>query len=280
MNTYYFVKSKFAVLLLLSVFTLSSCITNRDLEYIRSNDDNPTDSFTLLSFLGITINTNGDRKEIKKVNTNKQDYCLQVGDLLSVQISTVTEQQHDFFNKENTSNSQLMIQNPYLYGYLIKDDGFLDLPSFGLVRAEGFTLSELEKIIKKIAVSYFEQPVVKLNIINFEISILGEVNRPGTFKIIDPDVNILYALSLAGDITQFGNRKKVKIIRDENEIIRVFYVDLTINGVLNNADFMLQSHDIIYVAPLRKKFYAFNNITNVVSMALSAVTLYLLINKN
>ena len=143
MNIYYFIKSKFAVLLLLSIFTLSSCITNRDLEYIRSN------------------------KEIKKVKANKQDYRLQVGDLLSVQISTVTEQLHDFFNKEQSSNAQLMVQNPYLYGYLIEDDGFLNLPSFGLIKAEGFTLSELENIIKQIAVSYFEQPVVKLNIINF-----------------------------------------------------------------------------------------------------------------
>ena len=253
---YYFVKSKLTVLLLLSIFILSSCITNRDLEYIRSNE------------------------EIKKVNANKQDYRLQVGDLLSVQISTVTEQQHDFFNKEQGSGSQLMAQNPYLYGYLIKDDGFLNLPSFGLIKAEGFTLSELENIIQQIAVSYFEQPVIKLNIINFEISILGEVNSPGTYKIVDPETNILYALSLAGDMTQFGNRKKVKVIRNENEINRVFYVDLTTNEVLNNTDFMLQSHDIIYVAPLKKKFYAFNNITNVVSMALSTITLYLLINKN
>ena len=185
MSIYYSVKSKFAILLLLSIFTLCSCITNRDLEYVRLN------------------------QEIKKINTNKQAYRLQAGDLLSVQISTVTEQLHDFFNKEQTSNSQLMMQNPYLYGYLIKDDGFLNLPSFGLIKAEGFTLSELENIIQQIAVSYFEQPVVKLNIINFEISILGEVNHPGTFKIVDPDVNILYALSLAGDITQFGNRKKI-----------------------------------------------------------------------
>ena len=256
MNIYYFAKSKFAVLLLLSIFIFSSCITNRDLEYIRSN------------------------KEIKEVKANKQDYRLQVGDLLSVQISTVTEQLHDFFNKEQSSNAQLMVQNPYLYGYLIKDDGFLNLPSFGQVKAEGFTLSELENIIKQIAVSYFEQPVVKLNIINFEVSILGEVNSPGTYKIVDPETNILYALSLAGDMTQFGSRKKVKVIRNKNEINRVFYVDLTTNEVLNNTDFMLQPHDIIYVAPLKKKFYAFNNITNVVSMALSAITLYLLINKN
>ena len=88
-----------------------------------------------------------------------------------MQISTTTEQQHDFFNKENTSNSQLMLENPYLYGYLIKEDGSLDLPSFGIVRAAGFTLSELENVIKNIAISYFESPVVKLNIIKFEIII-------------------------------------------------------------------------------------------------------------
>ena len=81
-------------------------------------------------------------------------------------------------------------------------------------------------------------------------------------------------------MTQFGNRRKVKVIRNENELNRVFYVDLTKKGVLNNADFMLQPHDIIYVSPLRKKFYAFNNITNIVSMSLSAVTLFLLINNN
>ena len=256
MKNYSIVNTKYSIFILLFLFTFSSCITNRDLEYIRSS------------------------KEIKNTKANKHDYRLQMGDLISIQISTTTEQQHDFFNKENTANSQLIMQNPYLYGYIIKEDGNLDLPSFGKVKAEGFTLQELESVIGKIAESYFESPVIKLNIINFEISILGEVNNPGTFKIIDPEVNILYALSLSGDMTQFGNRSKVKVIRNENELNRVFYVDLTKKGVLNNADFMLQPHDIIYVSPLRKKFYAFNNITNIVSMSLSAVTLFLLINNN
>jgi len=256
MKNYSILNVKYTIYILLFIFTFSSCITNRDLEYIRSSN------------------------EIKNAKANTQDYRLQQGDLISVQISTTTQQQHDFFNKENTSNSQLMIQNPYLYGYIINDEGNLDLPSFGKVKAAGFTLRELENIIKNIAISYFESPVIKLNIINFEITILGEVNNPGTFKIVDPAVNILYALSLSGDMTQFGNRRKVKVIRNENEINRVFYVDLTKKGVLNNADFMLQPHDIIYVAPLRKKFYAFNNITNIVSMSLSAVTLFLLINNN
>ena len=235
-------------------FLLSSCITSLDLEYVQSNQDLSTSD--ILNY----------------------EYRLQPGDLLSVQISTTTEQQHDFFNKENTSNSQLMIENPYLYGYLINDDGNLDLPSFGLIKAEGFTLNELENIIKQIAISYFEKPVVKLNIVNFEVSVLGEVNNPGTFKIVHPEANLLYAISLAGDITQFGNRKKVKIIRDENSMNKVFYVDLTSFDILNSKDFLLQPKDIIYIEPLGKKFYAFNNTTGLVSMAISAFTLYLLIN--
>lgn len=247
------IKTGFWFMLLL-IFSFSSCVTLHDLEYVYSKEN------------------------INSATIEKEEYRLKIGDLLSVQISTTTEQQHDFFNKEQTANSQLMIQNPYLYGYLIKADGYLELPSFGRIKAEGFTLQELENIIHEIAISYFEQPVVKLNIINFDISVLGEVNNPGTFKIVDPSVNILYALSLAGDMTQFGNRKKVKIIRNNKNINRVFYIDLTQENVLNNEDFMLQPHDIIYVAPLEKKFYAIKDLSTAVSLLLSTVTIYLLIN--
>jgi polysaccharide export outer membrane protein len=256
MNNYFFIKSKFTILLLVLLFSVSSCVTNKDLEYFRTS------------------------KDVSKVKLNTNEYRLQVGDLISVQISTVTEQQHDFFNKEQTSNSQLMMQNPYLYGYLVKEGGFLDLPSLGKVKAEGFTLRELENIIKQIAVSYFEQPIVKLNIINFEVSVLGAVNNPGNYKIVNPEENVLYALSLANDMTEYGNRKRVKVIRNNKEENRIFYIDLMDVKTLNNPNFMLQPQDIIYVAPLNKRFYAFTNLPNLISMSISAITLYLLINKN
>ena len=256
MNKYFVIKSKFTVLLLSLLFSISSCVTNKDLEYFRTS------------------------KDVSKVKLNTNEYRLQVGDLISVQISTISEQQHDFFNKEQTSNSQLMMQNPYLYGYLVKDGGFLDLPSLGKISAEGFTLRELENIIKQIAISYFEEPIVKLNIINFEISILGAVNNPGNYKVVNPEANVLYALSLASDMTEVANRKKVKIIRNDKEVNRVFYVDLTDVKTLNNPNFMLQPHDIIYVASLNKRFYAFTNLPNLISMSISAISLYLLINKN
>ena len=235
-------------------FLFESCTINKDLEYLSTDSD------------------------IKKSSIALNSYRLQKGDLLSIQISTTTEQEHDFFNKETTANSQLLIRNPYLYGYLIKDDGKLELPSFGNVQASGYTLRELESIIKNIAVSYFDEPVVKINIINFDVTVLGEVQNPGTFQINNPDLNLLYALSLANDITEFGNRKRVKVIRKNDDISRVFYVDLTDQKMLNSEDFMLQPKDIIYVEPL-KEIFAFKSVTNFVSLSISAITLFLLITK-
>jgi polysaccharide export outer membrane protein len=254
------------------LFSFSSCVSNKDLEYFSTSNLVSKD-YNLSANLTYP-------KDTSFLKVFDPDYLLQVGDLISVQISTVSEQQHDFFNKEQTSNSQLMIQNPYLYGYLVKEGGFLDLPSLGKVKAEGFTLRELESIIKQIAVSYFEQPIVKLNIINFEVSVLGAVNNPGNYKIVNPEANVLYALSLANDMTEYGNRKRVKVIRNNKEENRIFYVDLTDMRTLNNPNFMLQPQDIIYVAPLNKRFYAFTNLPNLISMSISAITLYLLINKN
>lgn len=256
MNKYFFIKSKLKVLFFAFLLFFSSCVTNKDLEYFPTSND------------------------VSKVMLNTNEYILQVGDLISVQISTMTEQEHDFFNKEQTSNSQLMVQNPYLYGYLVKDGGFLDLPSLGKVKAEGFTLRELENIIRQIAVSYFEHPIVKLNIINFEVSVLGAVNNPGNYKIVRPKANVLYALSLASDMTEYGNRKKVKIIRKNKDVNEIFYLDLTDIKTFNNINFMLHPHDVIYVAPINKRFYAFTNLPNLISLSISVITLYLLINRN
>ena len=238
---------------LISFFLMfSSCITNRDMEYLRNS------------------------KEIT-IDYKNYEYQLQEGDLISIQVSTRTQQQHDFFNKEETSNSQLMVHNPYLYGYIIKEGGMLELPTVGEVKASGFTLRELESIIQQIMVPYFETPVVKLNIINFEISVLGEVNSPGSFKIVKPNPDLLYAISIASGFTSLANRKRVKIIRTNYNQKRIFFLDLTDSSVLQNPDFYIHPNDVIYIEPLNKRFYAFNNLPALLSMAVSSITLYFLI---
>jgi polysaccharide export outer membrane protein len=173
-----------------------------------------------------------------------------------------------------------MVYNPYLYGYLIEKDGTMELPMIGDVYAVGKTLRQLEDEIQEISISYFKDPVVKVNILNFDIDILGEVKNPKRYRITNPKINILNAIATAGDITEIGNRKKVKVIRLIDKDPRVFYLDLRDKNIASNTNFFLQPNDVVYVPPSTKRFYAFQNLPSVISLGISAFTLYLLINKD
>ena len=169
------------LLVFIFLFSFSSCVTNKNLEYI--NTDN------------------------LKVNSTSFNYIIQKEDLLSVQISSTTKSDYDFFNLQETSNPQLMNQNPYLYGYLVKPDGFVNLPMIGNIKVEDFTISEVENVIKQIASTYFKDPIVKVNVLNFKVSILGEVNSPGEYNIVRSNQNVLHLIGKANDLTEFTNRK-------------------------------------------------------------------------
>ena len=234
---------------------ISSCITNKDLEYLYTQND--------------------------KLEINFYDYIIQKEDLLSVQISSTTKQDHDFFNLQETSNPQLMAQNPYLYGYLVKPDGIVTLPMIGDVKVDGFTISEVEKVIEQIASTHFTDPIVKVNVLNFNVTILGEVNNPGRYNIVRSNQNIFHLIGEANDLTEFANRKKIKIIRNTiNADSKIILLDLTDPNVLLDKDIYLQPQDIVYIEPMQKKFYSVRNLSSAVSIGVSAFTLYLLITNN
>ena len=233
----------------------SSCITNKDLDILRSKEN----------------------ISLKPFNYN---YMFMPGDLLSVQINTNSETQLDYFNKEQHSNSQLLVQNPYLYGYLIDDDGDINLPTLGKVRVKGFTKSEIEKILSTIANDYFDSPVVRVNIINFTVNIFGEVNNPGLKRISKTNPDILHCVALASGFTQVADKKKIKIIRNNSNRKEIFTVDLSDASLLKTKDFFTLPNDVIYVPPMKKRFYAFSNIPQFISVGISAFTLFLLINDN
>ena len=243
-----------AIILLLSLF-FSACITTKNLEYVSS------------------------KKSV--VKSTSYDYKIQKNDLISVQISSTTSSEYDFFNLQETSNPQLLSQNPYLYGYLVKSDGDVNLPMIGSVKVDGFTINEVEKLIEKISSTYFENPIVKVNVLNFYVSILGEVNNPGKYNIIRPNQNIFHLIAEAKDLTEFANRKRIKIIRsyDDNSS-KVMYLDLTDPSVLNNKDFYLHPQDIIYVEPLNDFYAGFRSMSSAISLSISAITLYFLITNN
>lgn len=141
--------------------------------------------------------------------------------------------------------------NQRMSGYVVDNDGFINFPQLGRLEVAGLNRWELqEKIAKEIIDrGFISDPVVTVEFMNFRISILGEVSHPGTYSITGDKVNLFQALSLAGDLTIYGERPTVKVTREQNGERTVFVLDLRDSEVFNSPAFYLQQNDVIYVVP-------------------------------
>lgn len=233
---------------------MSSCITNKDLNIFQVKEGSEIDVFK---------------------NINK----LSDGDLIYVEIKSLTPTNYDFFNKGQDNSSSRLV-NPYIYGYLVNDSGYVSLPILGEIYVRGKSLEETEKTIKNVAKSYFSNPFIKVVLLNFNITILGEVNNPGIINIADPSMNIIDAIGKANGFTSIANRKKIKIIRFEGQNPEVYHIDLTDFNVSKSERFFVKSGDVITVEPIKKRFFVINSLSSGLSVLISSLTLYFLLNQS
>ena len=144
---------------------------------------------------------------------------------------------------------------PVLQQYLVDNDGNVEFPVLGTIHLGGLTKREAEQYIKDQLKSQFrETPIVTVRMINYKISVIGEVGRPGTFTISNEKVNIFEALAMAGDMTIYGIRDNVKLIREDNTGKReIVTLNLNDQDILQSPYYYLQQNDILYVTPNKTK---------------------------
>ena len=138
-----------------------------------------------------------------------------------------------------------------LLGYVVDNDGYIDFPVLGLVKAAGLTRWELANEIKSMIIegNYINDPVVTVEFMNFKISVMGEVTSPGTYNIEGDKITLLQALSLAKDLTIFGRRDNVSVIREQGDERIIYQVDLRSASIFESPAYYLQQNDIVYVEP-------------------------------
>lgn len=138
-----------------------------------------------------------------------------------------------------------------LLGYVVDNDGYIDFPVLGLVKASGLTRWELANEIKSMIIegNYINDPVVTVEFMNFKISVMGEVTSPGTYNIEGDKITLLQALSLAKDLTIFGRRDNVSVIREQGDERIIYQVDLRSASIFESPAYYLQQNDIVYVEP-------------------------------
>ncbi len=202
-----------------------------------------------------------DVDQIKEqIISQKIEMTIQKDDALSIAVSSRNPELSIPFNIGSTGGSSGTGS-----GYTVDVNGEIDFPVFGKIQVVGLTRMQLQEMIKNklIQANYISDPIVTVQFVNFKFSVLGEVGSPGVYQITGDRITLFEAISKAGDLTQYGRRDRVAVIR-ENDSIRTFlYNDLRSTDIFNSPYYYLHQNDIIYVEPNKAKMQSMDR--NIIS---------------
>lgn len=183
-------------------------------------------------------------------------------DLLTITVNTTDPEAAAPFNLTvqssiNAGRNTSLTQQPVLQQYLVNNEGTIDFPVLGRLHVGGLTKTEAEDLIREKLKPYLqktETPIVTVRMANYKISVLGEVAKPGTFTVSNEKVNVLEALAMAGDMTIWGIRDNVKLIREDAAGKReIISLNLNDADIVASPHYYLQQNDILYVTPNKTK---------------------------
>jgi len=231
-----------------------------------------------------------DSAKITKImGASYKELVIHPDDILSISVQTLDPVAGNSINGMNSSSTAGLNVNAYSAstvmgnaqnntGYLVDKNGFVQVPLFGEFKVEGLTTSEIRQLIEKKAVVYFNYPSVIVKLINFKITVIGEVQHPGTFIIPNERVSILDALGLAGDLSISGKRDNMLLIRKDKDGNDMAGVRLNLNSIssLQSPYFYLKQNDVLYIEPLKTKIDA-SDATQTRNIGIFTATLSLLI---
>ncbi|HEX6892993.1 MAG TPA: polysaccharide biosynthesis/export family protein [Chryseolinea sp.] len=187
--------------------------------------------------------------------TNYAPPKIQPDDILSITVSSLNPESNVLFNNvllpTTTGNTQV-IADKIDEGYLVDKDGFINFPVIGKIELKNLTKEQATEKMTGLIKEHVKNPIVNIRFINFKVTVIGEVADPATFTVPTEKINILEALGLAGDMTAYGRRESVLIIREKNGVRSTARVNLNNKDVLTSPYFYLQQNDIVYVEPNNK----------------------------
>ena len=236
---------------LLTLLFLASCGSTRNLAYFSDLEDQAAYS-----------------EEIANIS----EPTIQPDDILNITVSSQNPEADALFNR-GALPVAATTAGAGPEGYLVDKSGYVDFPVIGRVQLAGLSKEEAKLKIRTALEEYMRDPIVHIRFLNFRVTVIGEVNRPATLAIPSERINILQALGMAGDMTAFGNRDNVLIIREESGKRNMVRLDLNSKNVLNSPYFYLQQNDVVYVEPNKMKEVQASTNTRFLSIIVAATSL-------
>lgn len=232
MKSSFFIKTTSLILLL---FLFFSCGSRQNIVYYQ-NIDNMT----------------------SQQNENSYEVKIQPDDLLMIIVSAEDPEIAAPFNLMSISipssnKSDAAVGQQTMQSYLVDHDGMIDFPVLGKLEVGGLTRSQVLKTLKEKIGVYIKSPIINLRIMNFKISLQGEVNFPGTYPVASERITLIESLSMAKDLTIYGKRNNILVIREINGVKTYNRIDITKSDFINSPFYYLAQNDVIYVEPNKTK---------------------------
>ena len=221
-----------------------------------------------------------ENQSINYVNERSVDYKLQPGDNLYIRfINIVDERAAASLSGTNTTQNVSSDAAIYLQSYTLDEEGCIELPLMGKVTLKNLTVDEAKAVLQTELDKYINQTTIIVKLSNFNLTVLGEVNKPGMYKVYQSQINLFEAISMAGNMTNFAKNSEVKIVRQTDDGSKIITVDMGSADILSSPYYYLKPNDIIYVEPLKIKQWGFTTfpysmVLSVLSLTLSAFMLY------
>jgi len=199
------------------------------------------------------LNTNSIQSKIEDLEP-----VIQKNDLLSISISSLNPDATLIFNNPNVNSTQTTTATGftnYAAGYLVNQDGYVQFPVLGNIKAGGLTKKQLRDNITKglIDGKLLLDPIVNIRYLNFKVTVLGEVEHPSVLNVPNEKITLLEALGLAGDLTLYAKRDNVLIIREIEGAKTFTRVNLNTSEIFTSPYYYLKSNDIVYIEPNKIK---------------------------
>lgn len=209
---------------------LASCVSKRNINYLHD---------------AALSNTS------KLFPNQKFEYRIKVNDVLSIRVLGLDDANSRLFNVEAIGTSlSLNDVSLYVNGFSVGKDGYVQLPTIGKVKMQGLTVGEAQELLQSKINEYFSNATVILKLVSFRVSVLGEVERPGTYYVYNNQITLLEALAQAGGPTNLGDKRHVTLMRQSDQGTQALYLDLGKTDILSSEYYYLLPNDVLYIPAL------------------------------
>jgi polysaccharide export outer membrane protein len=215
------------------VFLLFSCASRKEVVYYQNIDE-----------------------LVNKENPNSYEIKIQPDDLLSITVSAEDLEVAIPFNLGMTSGSGAASGQQTMPSYLVDSNGTIDFPILGKLKVSGLTRSEVLTMLQDKIAIYVKKPIINLRIMNFKVSVQGEVNSPGTYPVASERITLIEALTMAGDLSIYGKRNNILIIREIDGVKSYNRVDVTKADFIHSPFYYMAQNDVVYVEPNKARISA------------------------